>query len=211
MSALFPEIYHRRIDQALMRAASNLDLAERRGRPGRGGDRAHQHGRARLSRGQPRRTSAAAPTASGSRLHRTRQADSRDRTGSCAHVRLRQAFPAIVAVNRNRTERPALAISPPSDIVLDVARAAEPATLEAARARLASRDGCRGGRPSAEAFSVGDLGIAARPAARRPTSRRPNPTRSSRPWCCRPSSSRCCRRRPKPSTARAWPATCGNR
>lgn len=32
-----------------------------------------------------------------------------------------------------------MAISPPSDIVLDVARAAEPETLEAARARLASR------------------------------------------------------------------------
>lgn len=32
-----------------------------------------------------------------------------------------------------------MAISPPSDIVLDVARAVEPETLEAARARLASR------------------------------------------------------------------------
>ena len=28
MSALFPEIYHRRIDQAVMRAASNLNLAQ---------------------------------------------------------------------------------------------------------------------------------------------------------------------------------------
>ena len=47
-----------------------------------------------------------------------------------------------------------MAISPPSDIVLDVARAAEPATLETARARLASRAAVAG---MAEAFSVGDL------------------------------------------------------
>jgi flagellar protein FlgJ len=49
-----------------------------------------------------------------------------------------------------------LAISPPSDIVLDVARAAEPATLETARARLASRAAAVAGGV-AEAFSVGDL------------------------------------------------------
>lgn len=48
-----------------------------------------------------------------------------------------------------------MAISPPSDIVLDVARAAEPATLETARARLASRTAAVAGM--AEAFSVGDL------------------------------------------------------
>jgi flagellar protein FlgJ len=48
-----------------------------------------------------------------------------------------------------------LAISPPSDIVLDVARAAEPTTLDTARARLASRTAAVAG--SAEAFSVGDL------------------------------------------------------
>ncbi|MDW6024417.1 rod-binding protein [Mesorhizobium sp. BAC0120] len=47
-----------------------------------------------------------------------------------------------------------MAISPPSDIVLDVARAVEPEALEAARARLASRGAAAG--PS-EAFSVGDL------------------------------------------------------
>jgi peptidoglycan hydrolase FlgJ len=49
-----------------------------------------------------------------------------------------------------------LAISPPSDIVLDVARAAEPATLEAARARLASRTAAAAGG-LAETFAVGDL------------------------------------------------------
>jgi flagellar protein FlgJ len=48
-----------------------------------------------------------------------------------------------------------LAISPPSDIVLDVARAAEPATLEGARARLASRASAVAGM--VEPFSIGDL------------------------------------------------------
>jgi peptidoglycan hydrolase FlgJ len=48
-----------------------------------------------------------------------------------------------------------LAISPPSDIVLDVARAAEPATLETARARLASRAAAVASG-LAEAFSLGD-------------------------------------------------------
>jgi len=49
-----------------------------------------------------------------------------------------------------------LAISPPSDIVLDVARAAEPMTLETARAKLASRTAAAGAG-LAETFSVGDL------------------------------------------------------
>jgi flagellar protein FlgJ len=49
-----------------------------------------------------------------------------------------------------------LAISPPSDIVLDVARAAEPATLETARARLASRTAAAAAGLG-ETFSVGDL------------------------------------------------------
>lgn len=53
------------------------------------------------------------------------------------------------------TEEPELAISPPSDIVLDVARAAEPEKLEAARARLASRTAAAG---LARAFSAGDPG-----------------------------------------------------
>lgn len=50
-----------------------------------------------------------------------------------------------------------MAISPPSDIVLDVARAAEPERLEAARARLASR-AAAASAGSAETFSVGDPG-----------------------------------------------------
>ena len=49
-----------------------------------------------------------------------------------------------------------MAISPPSDIVLDVARAAEPTTLETARARLASRTAAAAAG-LAEAFSLGDL------------------------------------------------------
>lgn len=51
-----------------------------------------------------------------------------------------------------------MAISPPSDIVLDVARAAEPMDVEAARAALAKRAG-----GASVAFSV-DANTAARPA-----------------------------------------------
>jgi Rod binding domain-containing protein len=54
-----------------------------------------------------------------------------------------------------------LAISPPSDIVLDVARAVEPDAFAAARARLASRAGMAPGAAAAAAasqpFSLGDL------------------------------------------------------
>jgi len=49
-----------------------------------------------------------------------------------------------------------LAISPPSDIVLDVARAAEPSALEAARAELANRT-ASAGAASSQGFSLGDL------------------------------------------------------
>jgi flagellar protein FlgJ len=51
-----------------------------------------------------------------------------------------------------------LAISPPSDIVLDVARAVDPDALDAARAKLASRVGAAAGVDAAsETFSIGDL------------------------------------------------------
>jgi len=51
-----------------------------------------------------------------------------------------------------------LAISPPSDIVLDVARAVEPDALEAARAKLASRAGAALGVAGADAsFSISDM------------------------------------------------------
>jgi peptidoglycan hydrolase FlgJ len=52
-----------------------------------------------------------------------------------------------------------LAISLPSDIVLDVARAAEPQALEAARAKLTSRTAgaAAEGAVSSEVFSLGDL------------------------------------------------------
>ena len=66
-----------------------------------------------------------------------------------------------------------MAISPPSDIVLDVARAAEPATLETARARLASR-ARRHGSGLAEAFSLGETRqLAALPGKRPPTDATP--------------------------------------
>lgn len=52
-----------------------------------------------------------------------------------------------------------VAISPPSDIVLDVARAAEPQTLEAARARLAARTAAAG------TFRVGEAEAARNAAA----------------------------------------------
>lgn len=54
-----------------------------------------------------------------------------------------------------------MAISPPSDIVLDVARAIEPAGVEAARAQLARRGGALGG--AAAVFSLGDMRNAATP------------------------------------------------
>jgi peptidoglycan hydrolase FlgJ len=64
-----------------------------------------------------------------------------------------------------------LAISPPSDIVLDVARAAEPDAIEAARARLASLAGmaprATGAIGESQPFSLGDLrnSAMARPAS----------------------------------------------
>ena len=54
-----------------------------------------------------------------------------------------------------------LAISPPSDIVLDVARAVEPSALEAARVKLASRSG---GTTSSDVFSLTEA-IGNRPAS----------------------------------------------
>ena len=65
LSALFPEVYHRRIGSALAREDANRKLATRRGGEGRHRDRAHQHGRAHLSRGAARPTSASAATRSG--------------------------------------------------------------------------------------------------------------------------------------------------
>jgi flagellar protein FlgJ len=56
-----------------------------------------------------------------------------------------------------------VAISPPSDIVLDVARAVEPAGIEAARAELARRGGSVAAGAAA-AFSLGDMRNAAAPA-----------------------------------------------
>ena len=69
-----------------------------------------------------------------------------------------------------------MAISPPSDIVLDVARAAEPTTLEAARARLASRTAAAGGRPRRGVLAGRSEEFAARRGARRADGKaRPKP------------------------------------
>lgn len=57
-----------------------------------------------------------------------------------------------------------MAISPPSDIVLDVSRAAEPAGVQAARLELARRSGPAGAATTA-AFSLGETGAAAHAAA----------------------------------------------
>lgn len=54
-----------------------------------------------------------------------------------------------------------MAISPPSDIVLDVSRAAEPAGVQAARLELARRGGPAGATATATAtFSLGETGSA---------------------------------------------------
>ncbi|WP_189363063.1 MULTISPECIES: rod-binding protein [unclassified Mesorhizobium] len=59
----------------------------------------------------------------------------------------------MVRIAKTGKGRTFLAISPPSDIVLDVARAAEPADIEAARAALAKRTG-----GASAAFSVDTAG-----------------------------------------------------
>ncbi|GLS31336.1 Rod binding protein [Mesorhizobium albiziae] len=57
-----------------------------------------------------------------------------------------------------------MAISPPSDIVLDVARAIEPANIDAARARLAQRSGAAAVVDNA--FSISDMRNASAPEAK---------------------------------------------
>lgn len=56
-----------------------------------------------------------------------------------------------------------MAISPPSDIVLDVARAVDAGELEAARARLAQRAGGAGAPDGGAAFSLAETTEPARP------------------------------------------------
>lgn len=57
-----------------------------------------------------------------------------------------------------------MAISPPSDIVLDVSRAAEPASVQAARVELARRSGTAGASGAAS-FSLGEINSATNAAA----------------------------------------------
>ena len=137
---------------------------------GRHRDGAHQHGRARLSRGQPAgRARARRPRAA--RDHRPRQAEARQ-AGSRVKSGCGKLSPAYWRLTKPDGAA-SLAISPPSDIVLDVARAAEPPALEPRAPRLASRTALP--RPaSSEAFSLGDLQefAARRRATSRPMQRR---------------------------------------
>ena len=103
-----------------------------------------------------------------------------------------------------------MAISPPSDIVLDVARAVEPCRPRGGARRTGQADG--GASAAAHPLFSLTQAISNRAApSRQPGSRRRTASSASRRWCCRPSSRTCCRRTPKASTARAWQATCGSR
>ncbi len=66
MSALFPEVYHRRIGSALSREDAEQEARNRRSGKGRDRDGAHQHGRARLIARRAPPTSASAATRNGS-------------------------------------------------------------------------------------------------------------------------------------------------
>lgn len=65
-----------------------------------------------------------------------------------------------------------MAISPPSDIVLDVSRAAEPAGVQAARLELARRSGSAGAATSAT-FSLSQTGAAAKASIAGPKAETP--------------------------------------
>src|SRR5690606_23010986 len=111
---------------------------QHRGRPRRYPDGAHQHGRALLARGRAggREAGRGPGDAGGGR-----------KDAGSAQVSLPQASSGMVKdkdrpvwpdIEEKRAGFP-LAISPPSDIVLDVARAVDPAELAAARTQLAAR------------------------------------------------------------------------
>ena len=103
-----------------------------------------------------------------------------------------------------------MAISPPSQIVLDMLRA--PSRSRASRPRAPnSQSGRQSGAATAGVFSLARTGDAKGCRRGRQASQRRRASSASRRWCCRPSSRTCCPRTAPPSTARAWPATCGNR
>ena len=173
LSALFPEIYHRRIDQALMRAASNLDLAsEEAGRVATATARTKMVERAYREVSRQDERDRSRPRAA--RADRPRQARS-PTADSLRQVRLRQAFPGIV--QPTETGRSGFL----GDLPTERHRARRcacrrAATLETARARLASRTAAAAAG-LAEAFSLGDLRnspLAGRQSS--PMRRRPNPT-----------------------------------
>ena len=162
-----------------------------------------------------------------SRARPTRSSSSTSSNGSSARPHKPPArLPSdAVRVQRDGGSRP-VAGTPPSDIVLGVALAADPQKYRAAAERLRSASAAAG-------REARRIGLASERSARQRKPPRPMrqarllctrcpdgrdkraPRRtlsaSSRPSCCRASSSRCCPRMPSTSSARASPATSGSR
>ena len=211
LSALFPDVYHRRIGQALdreRRATGSWRAA--RGRPRRHGDRAHQHGRARLSRGQRGRTSAAGrPRAAGD----DRPASLRGRGAARRQVRLPQAFP-VHSLQRPKSGTGAAFLG---DIPTERHRSRRCACRRAVRPRGGARQSWRAGTAA--------LG---RRRCRRFSRRRPQELGAGRQAARQTGDAgilqalrgdgaadlhpeHAAQGGRKRSTARAWPATCGSR
>ena len=191
LSALFPDIYHRAsTGRWSARRRTSSSPSDEAGACRRG-DRPRQHGRTRLSRRQPagrarpRRPRAARPD-------RPRQAEAARYLSAEAErqVRLRQAFPGILAASELYGAA-FLAISPPSDIVLDVARAAEPRGWKRRAPSWPAAPGRPASRPRRGLLAGRHAQFAARAArSGRGRSTSPETYASSRRWCCRPSCSR---------------------
>ena len=98
-----------------------------------------------------------------------------------------------------------MAISPPSDIVLDVARAAEPMDVEAARAALTKRAG-----GASVAFAV-DADMGSRPAGPPAGTDRGQEFKRFEAMVLQTFIQNMLPRTRKASTARVWRETCGSR
>ncbi len=170
----FPTLYHRRIADARTREAISPPRGRSRTAP------------ARWPRGcapKRSRTPGATPHAQTER----ESADKERLEILGTRGRGPQSKPATSLSRHNRPNCKSsgpfgLAISPPTDIVMDVLKAAEPASVAAARARLAQLGG-----PAATdvLFSAPEPSRSPAPPPRprsRPARRRP--TASSRRWCC---------------------------
>ncbi|WP_245465230.1 hypothetical protein [Mesorhizobium sp. M7A.F.Ca.CA.004.05.2.1] len=107
-----------------------------------------------------------------------------------------------------------MAISPPSDIVMDVARAADPADIETARAALAKRAGGAAGTFSLDTAASVDAGSILSRATADKAAAATDPANKFKKFeamVLQTFIRTCCQRTPRASTARAWLATCGNR